>query len=138
MVASGTNALRQRSKPPSHPEWVKRHDGGHDRVTDQALVARAQTGFVSAVHKDELGGFIANLAAMDELIDFAAVVSQIDATCRIAGRDLPVQGLRAQSLLVIPRHQNPPLCPALQRKAAPRRWPALLGTGQKYPRSLWL
>jgi len=37
--------------------------------------------FVQEQRQDKLGGFIANLAAMDELIDFAAVAVQVDAAC---------------------------------------------------------
>jgi len=37
--------------------------------------------FVQDQRQDKMGGFIANLAAMDELIDFAAVATQVDAAC---------------------------------------------------------
>ena len=36
--------------------------------------------FVQYQRQAKLGGFIANLAAMDELIDFTAITAQVDAT----------------------------------------------------------
>lgn len=37
--------------------------------------------FVQEHRQDKMGGFIANLAAMDELVDFAAVAARVDAAC---------------------------------------------------------
>lgn len=37
--------------------------------------------FVQDQRQSKLGGFIANLAAMDELIDFAAIAAQVEAAC---------------------------------------------------------
>lgn len=37
--------------------------------------------FVQEQRQDKMGGFIANLAAMDELIDFAAIAAQVDSAC---------------------------------------------------------
>jgi hypothetical protein len=42
--------------------------------------------FVQDERQAMLGGFIANLAAMDELIDFAAVTAAVDADCPRAER----------------------------------------------------
>jgi IS5 family transposase len=37
--------------------------------------------FVQDQRQAKLGSFIANLAAMDELIDFVAIAAQVDAVC---------------------------------------------------------
>jgi IS5 family transposase len=42
--------------------------------------------FVQDQRQAKLGGFIANLAAMDELIDFSAIAVQVDAACPRADR----------------------------------------------------
>jgi transposase, IS5 family len=42
--------------------------------------------FIQDQRQTKLGGFIANLAAMDELIDFAAIAAQVDAACPRADR----------------------------------------------------
>ncbi len=50
---------------------------------------RSQPGadlFVQEQRQAKLGGFIANLAAMDELIDFAAIAARVDAACPGADR----------------------------------------------------
>lgn len=42
--------------------------------------------FVQDQRQAKLGGFIANLAAMDELIDFAAIAARVDTACPRADR----------------------------------------------------
>ena len=37
--------------------------------------------FVQDRRQEKMGSFIANLAAMDELVDFAAVAAQVDSAC---------------------------------------------------------
>lgn len=53
------------------------------RIKPSAFWRRQPTAdlFVQEQRQDKMGGFIANLAAMDELIDFAAVAAQVDAAC---------------------------------------------------------
>ncbi|MCZ8236725.1 MAG: hypothetical protein O9335_16365 [Inhella sp.] len=52
-------------------------------VSRSALWRRQPTAdlFVQEQRQTKLGGFIANLAAMDELVNFAAIAAQVDATC---------------------------------------------------------
>ncbi len=50
---------------------------------------RSQPGgdlFVQDQGQPKLGGLIANLAAMDELIDFSGIAAQVDAACLSADR----------------------------------------------------
>lgn len=55
--------------PRIKPSTFWRHEAGADL-------------FMQDHRQAKLGGFIANLAAMDELIDFVAIAAQVDAACR--------------------------------------------------------
>ena len=64
---------------------------------------RSQPGadlFVQDQRQAKLGGFIANLAAMDELIDFAAIAARVDAAC-------PREGALAVHLVHALPHATP-------------------------------
>lgn len=53
------------------------------RIKPSAFWRRQPTAdlFVQEQRQAKLGGFIANLAAMDELIDFSAIAAEVDAAC---------------------------------------------------------
>lgn len=58
------------------------------RIKPSAFWRRQPGGdlFVQDQRQAKLGGFIANLAAMDELIDFSAIAAQVDVACPRADR----------------------------------------------------
>ena len=58
------------------------------RIKPSAFFARQPSGdlFVEEQRQNKLGAYVANLAAMDGLIDFCAVAAAVDAACPLADR----------------------------------------------------
>jgi hypothetical protein len=73
------------SKPPRRQQELKWQDGEHDHPAHQpSTFWRHEPStdlFVQEQRQTKLGGFIANLAAMDELIDLVAIAARVDAAC---------------------------------------------------------
>ncbi len=89
--------------------------------------------FVQEQRHAKLGGLIANLAAMGELIDFAAIAAQVDAACPRAGCSKGAkqpEPSNTATLVTSPRLRSPKLryekCPKVTAwmwwRCTPTRW----------------
>ncbi|WAC71383.1 IS5 family transposase [Roseateles sp. SL47] len=85
VIRTGVMAYGHFSKPLSHltPESVTIQAMITPRIKPSAFWRRQASSdlFVQDRRQEKMGSFIANLAAMDELVDFAAVAAQVEAAC---------------------------------------------------------